>query len=148
MNGNDLAAVAAEAAKGTSKPAAETKPATAPAPAQQQQPTAPAAQPPAAAAAPVVADLDAARAEGRRAAMAEVAEIHELCALAGCPARAAEFISAKTSVADVRKALLESRAQADAGRRIDTQHAGTGTTGTAPGKGALAARMTQLVKGA
>jgi capsid assembly protease len=61
-----------------------------------------------------VVNLDAARAEGRAAGIAEVREIAELCQIAGVPGRAAEFIATGKSVADVRKALIDGRAAADA----------------------------------
>lgn len=86
----------------------------------------------------------AAMAEGRAAERAYVREIEDICDLAGAPHRARAFIDAETKPAEVRKALLDERATADAGRRISTQH--TGHAGdTAPKPGALAARMAKMV---
>jgi capsid assembly protease len=61
-----------------------------------------------------VVNLDTARAEGRAAFAAETREIAELCMIAGKPALAAEFIAAGASVADVRKKLIDDKAEADA----------------------------------
>lgn len=53
--------------------------------------------------------------EARTEAMAYVAEVTELCQLAGAPDKAAVFVAKAVPAAEVRKALLESRAaQADA----------------------------------
>ncbi len=53
--------------------------------------------------------------EARSEAMAYVAEVTELCQLAGAPDKAAAFVAKAVPAAEVRKALLESRAaQADA----------------------------------
>jgi signal peptide peptidase SppA len=61
-----------------------------------------------------VIDLDAVRAEAKAAAMEEVRkrvqEITDLCRLAGAEHRAAEFIAANVTVAEVRAALLAERA--------------------------------------
>jgi hypothetical protein len=64
-----------------------------------------------------VIDLDAVRADERKATLAYVAEVHELCALAGRGDLAAGFIAKATPVAQVRRALLEARAPQPA---IDT----------------------------
>jgi ATP-dependent Clp protease protease subunit len=60
-----------------------------------------------------VIDLDGVRAEERRATLAYVTEVHELCALAGRGDLAASFIVKATPVAQVRRALLEARAAED-----------------------------------
>lgn len=53
--------------------------------------------------------------EARTETMAYVAEVTELCQLAGAPDKAAAFVAKAVPAAEVRKALLESRAaQADA----------------------------------
>jgi len=53
--------------------------------------------------------------EAKTEAMAYVAEVTELCQLAGAPDKAAAFIAKAIPAADVRKALIEARAtQADA----------------------------------
>ena len=57
-----------------------------------------------------VIDLDGVRAEERRATLAYVSEVHELCALAGRGDLAAGFIARAAPVAQVRRALLEARA--------------------------------------
>jgi ATP-dependent Clp protease protease subunit len=85
---------------------------------QQATPTAPpaAAQPSA-----QVIDLDAVRADERRATLAYVAEIHELCAIAGRGDLAAGFVAKATPVAQVRRALLEARAAEDEATAIRSQ---------------------------
>ncbi len=82
---------------------------------------------------PVADTIDLAEAEKRVAdAKREVTQtaqaIAELCLLAGCPDRAAEFIAAGKSQADVRRALIDARAaQSDAAdiRSTITVDAGT-----------------------
>jgi len=65
--------------------------------------------------APVV-DLDAARSEGEARALAYVREVNELCAMAGTPEKAADFIAKKVKAEDVRSALLAGKAsKTDAG---------------------------------
>ncbi len=49
-------------------------------------------------------------ADARRKAALSAQAIAELCLIAGCPERAATFIAGGHSEADVRRALLESRA--------------------------------------
>jgi signal peptide peptidase SppA len=49
-------------------------------------------------------------AEAKREVMQSAQAIAELCLLAGCPERAAEFISAGKSQADVRRVLIDARA--------------------------------------
>jgi ATP-dependent Clp endopeptidase proteolytic subunit ClpP len=85
-----------------------------------EQPEAPAPEPapePAAATDPQptaqVIDLDAVRADERRATLAYVSEVHEICALAGRGDLAAGFIAKAAPVADVRRALLDARAAED-----------------------------------
>lgn len=56
--------------------------------------------------------IEKAKAEARAEAMAYVAEVHDLCALAGVPDQATSFIVKGTSAADVRAALLEAKASA------------------------------------
>jgi ClpP class serine protease len=67
-------------------------------------------------------------AEARREVTQTAQAIAELCLLAGCPDRAAEFIAAGKSEADVRRALIDARAaQSDAAdiRSTITVDAGT-----------------------
>jgi ATP-dependent Clp protease, protease subunit len=68
-----------------------------------------------------VIDLDAVRADERKATLAYVAEVHELCALTGRGDLAAGFIAKATPVAQVRKALLEARAAEDEATAIRSQ---------------------------
>jgi ATP-dependent Clp protease protease subunit len=68
-----------------------------------------------------VIDLDAVRAEERRATLAYVAEAHELCAIAGRGDLAAGFIAKATPVAQIRRALLEARAAEDEATAIRSQ---------------------------
>ena len=66
-------------------------------------------------------DLDALRAQERTATLAYVAEVHELCALAGRGGLAAGFVAKATPVAQVRRALLEARAAEDEAIAIRSQ---------------------------
>jgi ATP-dependent Clp protease protease subunit len=116
----------AEAAEPASTPAAAADspqaragiPGAAAAAHQQTTPTAPAA-----AAQPIaqVIDLDAVRADERKATLAYVAEVHELCAIAGRGDLAAGFIGKATPVAQIRRALLEARAAEDEATAIRSQ---------------------------
>ena len=116
------------------RPAEAAEPATAPAAAddpQQATAVAPAAAimnsatptAPAAAAQPTaqVIDLEGVRADERRATLAYVTEVHELCALAGRGDLAAGFVARAPPVAQVRKALLEARAAEDEATAIRSQ---------------------------
>ena len=60
-----------------------------------------------------VIDLDGVRAEERRATLAYVSEVHEICALASRDDQAAAFIAKAMPVTQVRRALLEARAAED-----------------------------------
>jgi hypothetical protein len=68
-----------------------------------------------------VIDLDAVRADERKATLAYVAEVHELCALAGRGDLAAGFVAKATPVSQVRRALLEARAAEDEATAIRSQ---------------------------
>jgi ATP-dependent protease ClpP protease subunit len=68
-----------------------------------------------------VIDLDAVRADERRATLAYVSEVHEVCALAGRNDLSAGFIAKATPVLDVRRALLEARAAEDEATAIRSQ---------------------------
>jgi hypothetical protein len=81
----------------------------------------PTASGPAAQSSAQVIDLAAVRADERRATLAYVAEVHELCALAGRGDLAAGFIAKATPVAQVRCALLEARAVEDEATAIRSQ---------------------------
>ncbi len=60
-----------------------------------------------------VVDLDHVRAQERKATLAYVNEVNQLCALAGTPDLASGFIAKATSTDQVRAALLQARAEAD-----------------------------------
>ena len=68
-----------------------------------------------------VIDLDAVRADERRATLAYVSEVHEVCALAGRNDLSAGFIAKATPIPDVRRALLEARAAEDEATAIRGQ---------------------------
>jgi ATP-dependent protease ClpP protease subunit len=102
-----------------SQPAAVAEPEPAPAN-RTPGPAAHPAEPPPQATAQVI-DLDAVRADERRATLAYVAEVHELCALADRGDLAAGFVAKATPVAGVRRALLEARAAEDEATAIRSQ---------------------------
>jgi ATP-dependent Clp endopeptidase proteolytic subunit ClpP len=108
----------APAATAESPQAPTGAPGTAAATHRQATPTAPAA-----AAQPTaqVIGLDAVRADERKATLAYVAEVHELCALVGRGDLAAGFVAKATPVAQVRHALLEARAAEDEATAIRGQ---------------------------
>jgi ATP-dependent Clp protease protease subunit len=68
-----------------------------------------------------VFDLDAVRADERKATLAYVSEVHELCALAGRGDLATGFIARAMPVAQVRRVLLEARAAEDEATAIRSQ---------------------------
>jgi hypothetical protein len=68
-----------------------------------------------------VIDLDAVRADERKATLAYVGEVHELCALAGRDVLAAGFVARAMPVAQIRHALLEARAVEDEATAIRSQ---------------------------
>jgi signal peptide peptidase SppA len=70
-----------------------------------------------------IVDINAARKEGSDATRREVAEIVELCALAGQPGLATSFIGAGKTVADVRKELVAAKGKT-AGAEITSAHSG------------------------
>ena len=96
--------------------------------ADQHAPTVPASPMPVVTAQPTVQqptaqviDLDDVRADERRATLAYVSEVHELCAIAGRGDLAAGFIAKATPVTQIRRALLESRAAEDEATAIRSQ---------------------------
>jgi ATP-dependent Clp protease, protease subunit len=107
-----------------SQPAAVAEPAPALGSAATPQPavvgSAHRAEPPPQATAQVI-DLDAVRADERRATLAYVAEVHELCALACRGDLAASLLAKATPIAQVRRALLEARAAEDEATAIRGQ---------------------------
>ncbi|MGH6898652.1 MAG: head maturation protease, ClpP-related [Geminicoccaceae bacterium] len=110
----------ARAAGPASQPAAvaDAEPAATPQPAAAA--AAPPVEPPPQATAQVI-DLDEVRADERKATLAYVGEVHELCALAGRGDLAAGFIAKATPVAQIRRALLETRAAEDEATAIRSQ---------------------------
>ncbi len=110
----------ARAAGPASQPAAvaDAEPAATPQPAAAA--AAPPVEPPPQATAQVI-DLDEVRADERKATLAYVGEVHELCALAGRGDLAAGFIAKATPVAQIRRALLETRAAVDEATAIRSQ---------------------------
>jgi ATP-dependent Clp endopeptidase proteolytic subunit ClpP len=114
----------AEAAEPAPAPAAAGEPsqvtAVAPAAASANQPTPPAPVAPAHPTAKVI-DLEAVRADERKATLAYVSEVHDLCALAGRGELAAGFLAKATPVAQIRRALLEARAAEDEATAIRSQ---------------------------
>jgi ATP-dependent Clp protease, protease subunit len=112
------------AASATSEPAAVAQAKPTPAPVAAPQPAVVAAarpvEPPPQPTAQVI-DLDGVRAEERRATLAYVTEVHELCAIAGRGDLAAGFIARAAPLAQVRKALLEARAAEDEATAIRSQ---------------------------
>jgi ATP-dependent Clp protease protease subunit len=112
------------AASAASEPVALAHAEPAPAPTAAPQPAVLAAarlvEPPPQPTAQVI-DLDGVRAEERRATLAYVTEVHELCAIAGRGDLAAGFIARAAPVAQVRKALLEARAAEDEATAIRSQ---------------------------
>ena len=68
-----------------------------------------------------VIDLDGVRADERRATLAYVTEVHELCAIAGRGDLAAGFVARAAPVAQIRRTLLEARAAEDEATAIRSQ---------------------------
>jgi ATP-dependent Clp endopeptidase proteolytic subunit ClpP len=121
------------AADPASQPAAVAEPEPAPANGTPEPAAGPArpAEPPPQATAQVI-DLDAVRADERKATLAYVAEVHELCTLAGRGDLAAGFIAKATPVAQIRRALLEARAAEDEATAIRSQVRPTSVEPTQP----------------
>ena len=88
---------------------------------------------------PTSAEIETQVTEARNAGFSAAAEIVDLCAIAGMPARAAEFIGARKSVADVRAALLAARVEADlkatGGKELNTAITPGVDVGEKPGQG-------------
>ena len=79
-----------------------------------------------------IIDLDAVRAAERKATLAYVTEVNELCALAGQTDLASGFIAKAMPVAQVRKTLLEARAAEDEATAIRTCKTGEVTASAEP----------------
>jgi signal peptide peptidase SppA len=69
---------------------------------------------------PTAAEIEALVKQARDAGFAEASGIADLCAIAGTPARAAEFIGQRKSVDQVRKELLAARVEAEAGKELNS----------------------------
>lgn len=89
---------------------------------------------------PTAEEIQAMVAKAREEGFGAAAEIADLCAIAGAPARAPEFISAKKPIAEVRAELLKARKEA-AGADLNTgvmpgqdASAGGGADGQQQGK--------------
>ncbi len=110
------------AASPASQPAAAAEPEPAPTNGTAEPAAGPArpGEPPAQVSAQVI-DLDTVRADERKATLAYVSEVHELCALGGRGDLAAGFVTKATPVAQVRRALLEARAAEDEATAIRSQ---------------------------
>ena len=65
-----------------------------------------------------------AKAEARAEALAYVAEVNELCQLAGMPDKAAGFVAKAVPVAEIRKTLLTAKAATAEATTIMSQHEG------------------------
>jgi ATP-dependent Clp protease, protease subunit len=115
-NTGDADAMTASHAVEAAQPKPAPAPAAVPQPAAAARPVDP--SPPATA---QVMDLDAVRADERKATLAYVSEVHELCALAGRDELAAGFLVKATPVAQIRRALLEARATEDEATAIRSQ---------------------------
>jgi len=79
-----------------------------------------------------VIDLDAVRAAERKATLAYVAEINELCALAGKGDLAADFIARAVPAEQVRKSLLEARAAEDEATAVRSLKSGEARASSEP----------------
>jgi 2-oxoglutarate dehydrogenase E2 component (dihydrolipoamide succinyltransferase) len=121
--GPDEAATPQAAPAETSADDTASDPASAPAAVAEPEPAAEAARPaePGPQATAQVIDLDTVRADERKATLAYVAEVHELCSLAGRSDLAAGFVAKATPVAQVRRALLEAGAAEDEATAIRSQ---------------------------
>ncbi len=73
-----------------------------------------------------------ARADARAEALAYVAEVNELCQLAGRPEKATAFIAKGTPTAEIRHALLNAKAAASDALTILSQHDGLTSGAAAP----------------
>ena len=65
-----------------------------------------------------VVDLDSVRATARAETLAYVNEVQDLCALAGRPELASEFIGKTAKIADVRQSLIAAQASANGSDEI------------------------------
>lgn len=75
---------------------------------------------PAEATIPTAADIEAMVAQARTEGFSAAAEIVDLCAIAGTPVKAAQFIQEKKTVAQVRESLLAARVETQKGTELNT----------------------------
>ncbi len=75
-----------------------------------------------------------AKAEARAEALAYVAEVNELCHLAGMPDKAAGFVAKTVPVAEIRKTLLTAKAATAEATAIMSQHEGMAGSPSAESK--------------
>ena len=75
-----------------------------------------------------------AKAEARAEALAYVAEVNELCHLAGMPDKAAGFVAKAVPVAEIRKTLLTAKAATAEATAIVSQHEGMAGSPSAESK--------------
>ncbi len=75
-----------------------------------------------------------AKAEARAEALAYVAEVNELCQLAGMPDKAAGFVAKAVPVAEIRKTLLTAKAATAEATAIMSQHEGMAGSPSAESK--------------
>jgi len=87
-------------------------------------------------------------ADAKREAVAQAQAIAEMCMIAGCPDRAAEFIAAGQTEGAVRRALLDARAtQSDASAIQSTISPDAGTqTSASPDASPVVAAVRKLIK--
>ncbi|MBO6522121.1 head maturation protease, ClpP-related [Thalassospira sp.] len=79
-----------------------------------------------------VVDIDHVRAQERKATLAYVNEVNQLCALAGTPDLASGFIAKATSTDQIRAALLEARAEADEASAVRAMRPGQANAPSEP----------------
>ena len=79
-----------------------------------------------------IIDLDAVRAAERKATLAYVTEVNELCALAGQSDLATGVVAKALPVTQVRKTLLEAKAAEDEATAIRTHKTGEVTASSEP----------------
>jgi hypothetical protein len=97
--------------------------------------------------------IDEARKDGAQAAtqhlQQSVQAIAEMCLIAGCPDRAAQFIAAGKTEAEVRRSLIEARASASDALEIQSAlpaATGTGTGSTSPAASPQSSPIVAAVK--
>jgi hypothetical protein len=86
--------------------------------------------------------------EARREVAQSAQAIAELCLIAGCPERAAEFIAAGHTEAEVRRALIEARAAHSTQTAVRSTHApqNWAAPGADPAASPVVAAVKKLVR--